>query len=298
MMVALKGKDPKKAKIRKPVILVYGKPGVGKTWAAMDFPDVYYIDCEGGATLPHYTDKLAVSGASYLGKEDGADDINLVLNEIRALATQKHKFKTVVIDSLSEIFNAKILEKAEQMERSGTDMDKTFGREKKPAISALKQMLTWFGKLDMNVILICHEKDLWKDGKQVGVTFDAHDKLEYSLDLVLRITKQGNARKAIVGKNRLEQFTEGEVIDWSYEEFANRYGRKVIESDVHNAGPAATPDQVQKAKQLAEVFGLPEETKAKWFDKAGADSWEEMTSQEIQACIDYFKKQMPELASS
>ncbi len=34
----LKGTDPKSAKPSKPKILIYGKPGVGKTWAALDFP--------------------------------------------------------------------------------------------------------------------------------------------------------------------------------------------------------------------------------------------------------------------
>jgi hypothetical protein len=297
MMAALRGKHPKKAKIRKPIILVYGAPGAGKTWAAMDFPSVYYMDCEGGASLPHYTDKLEKAGGVYVGPEDGIDDINAVLAEIKTLATHKHEYKTVVIDSLSKVFNAKVSEKYEGMERSGKDMDKTFGREKKPAVAAIKQMLTWFVKMDMNIILICHQKDVWKDGKQTGYTFDAHDKLEYELDLVLRVVEQGPARKAIVGKSRLEQFTKGESLDWSYESFADRYGRSIIEGAVSPVA-LATKAQLAEVENLAEIFGLQDDARQKWWDKAGANSWSEMGKAEVQSCIDFFKKQIPALATA
>jgi len=67
----LKGHAPELIKPRKPKILVYGASGVGKTWAALDFPDVYMIDVEGGATQPEYREKLAASGGLYLGRTMG-----------------------------------------------------------------------------------------------------------------------------------------------------------------------------------------------------------------------------------
>lgn len=293
--MALRAKDPKKAEPKKPKILIFGEPGVGKTWGSLDFPGVYYVDTEGGATLDHYTDKLKKAGGVYLGPEDGASDIRVVCNEVKSLATTKHEYRTLVIDSLSAAFNTAVATKAEAMEQGGTDMDKTFGREKKPAIASVRQMIAWFGRLDMNVILVCHQKDVWADGKVVGQTFDCWDKLAYELDLVLQIVKQGSSRKAKVGKCRLKQFKEGELFDWSYNTFAERYGKDVIESS-HVAVDPATAEQVELVRGLAGIYKLDAETRVKWFEKAGVDDWAEMDSATIQRCIEFFQKQTPSAA--
>lgn len=296
--MALRAKHPKKAEPKKPKMLIFGGPGVGKTFGALDFPGCYYIDCEGGAALDHYTDKLEASGGVYLGPKDGANDMQVVLGEIRSLATTKHKFRTLVIDSFSKLFNTAIAVEWERMEReqSHKDMSKTFGAEKKPAIARTKQMIALFERLDMNVILICHQKDSWKDGEIVGMTFDGWDKLEYELDLTMQIVKQGTARKAKIGKCRLAQFREGEVIEWSYAEFAKRYGVEVIEAASTPVAPASA-EQIRVVQQLCEVVKLDDETRIKWFDKAGVDSWGEMDAPTIQACIDYLTNKLPKQAA-
>jgi hypothetical protein len=156
------------------------------------------------------------------------------------LATTQHDRKTLVIDSFTKLFNTQIAISAEAMEKAGKE--DAFGASKKQAIAYTRRMISWFNKLDMNVVLICHQKSLWKDGKEVGVTFDGWDKLEYELHLALRIAKQGASRKAFIGKTRLVPFPEGESFDWSYQEFAKRYGQDVMET---GAKPAdlATADQ-------------------------------------------------------
>lgn len=290
--MALKAKHPKKAEPKKPKILIFGPPGVGKTWGALDFPSVYYIDCEGGAALDHYTDKLEASGGSYLGPKDGANDMDVVLDQIKSLATTKHSHRTLVIDSYTKLYNTRIAEKTEAMEAANTDMDKTFGREKKPAIGKTRQMVAWFDRLDMNVILVCHEKDVWADGKIIGKSFDGYDKLEYELDLVMQIVKQGASRKAKVGKCRLKQFREGEIIDWNYKAFADRYGIEVIEAASEPIAPA-NAEQIRVIQELSAIVRLEEDVRVKWFEKAGVDSWGEMDSTTIQACIDYLKNKLP-----
>lgn len=291
-MAVLKAKHPKKAEPKKPKILIFGAPGVGKTWGALDFPCVYYLDCEGGATLHHYTDKLAKSGGVYLGPKDGANDMQVVLGEIHSLCTTNHNYRTLVIDSYSKLFNSAIAVEYERMEKAGREMDKTFGTEKKPAIARTKQIIAWFDRLDMNVILVCHQKYLWKNGEQIGVTFDGWDKLEYELDLALQIVKQGKSRKAKVCKCRLAQFSEGEILDWSYAEFAKRYGREVIESAAKTVAPSGA-EQIRIVEQLCEVVKLDEETRIKWFDKAGVDTWSEMDADTIGKCIAFLQKKIP-----
>src|ERR1700679_323108 len=101
----LRGRDPTEAKPSRPKILIFGKPGVGKTWASLDFPSVYYIDTEGGADLDHYRAKLRNSGGAYLGPDQGSLDFDVVIAQIQALATEEHHYRTVVIDSISKLWN-------------------------------------------------------------------------------------------------------------------------------------------------------------------------------------------------
>ena len=88
----LKAVTPKAAEPSKPKVLIFGKPGVGKTFGALDFPSVYYIDTEGGADLAHYTDKLEKSGGMYLGPEQGNLSFETVMEQVQALATEQHHY--------------------------------------------------------------------------------------------------------------------------------------------------------------------------------------------------------------
>jgi len=285
-MSKLKAIKPKQAKPAKAKILVFAKAGAGKTYTSLDFPNVYYIDTEGGASLSHYTDKLEKSGGMYLGIEQGANDFNTILEQVDALMTEQHPFKTLVIDSTSKVFNDDVAAEAERLGDKNV-----FGADKKRAIGFMKRLVSRLSKLDMNVILIAHEKSLWFKGEQVGVTFDCWDKLDYELDLCLNVIKQGNSRKARVTKSRLEGFKDGELIDWSYETFAERYGRDVLEADAKPV-ELASPKQLQEIQGLLQNVKLEEGQEAKWFKKANCESWQEMESDKIQACIDYIKTKL------
>jgi len=94
-MSKLKAVKPKTAEPSKPKILVFGKAGVGKTFTSLDFPKCYYIDAENGASRSHYTDKLDKAGGVYLGVEQGSQDFSEVIEQVKALATEKHEYKTL-----------------------------------------------------------------------------------------------------------------------------------------------------------------------------------------------------------
>ena len=280
----LKAIDPKAAEPSKPKILVFGKPGVGKTWTALDFPSVYYIDTEGGADLSHYTDKLKASNGAYFGPEQGSLTFDGIMEQIQALATEQHPYRTLVIDSITKVFN---LEVAAEGERLG---DKNaFGADKKPAIAHMRRMVSWLTKLDMNVILIAHEKPLWgTDAKgeraEVGVTFDAWDKLEYELHLALNIVKSKPISIAKVRKTRLLGFPDASTFPWSYEEFAKRYGRDIMEASAKTI-TLATPEQVTEVRRLLDIVKLPADTVEKWLTAANASSFEEMDTEKMAKVI-------------
>jgi hypothetical protein len=293
MARSLRATDPKAAKPSKPKILVFGKAGVGKTWTALDFPSVYYIDTEGGANLSHYTDKLKASGGVYLGPDQGANDFNVVTDEITTLATTKHAYRTLVIDSLSKIFNTQVSADLERIQArqaaKGDEGKETYGAEKKPAVNWVRRWLRWFDKLDMNVILICHEKDQYRDGKLIGVTFDAWDKLDYELHLALNVSKQGASRKARVTKTRLEGFKDADTLDWSYAAFAERYGREIMEADA-TPTELATAEQVKAYDDLLKVVKVDAKVTEKWEENGDAA---DLTRDDLQKRIDYLQKLLP-----
>lgn len=284
----LKAVDPKTAEPSKPKILVFGKPGFGKTWTSLDFPGVYYIDTEGGADLEHYTDKLKKSGGVYFGVEQGSLDFNEVIGQIQALATEEHNYKTVVIDSITKIYNLEIAKEAERLGDKNA-----FGADKKPAIAMMRRLINWLTRVDMNVILIAHEKPQWGiDAKgertEIGTTFDCWDKLEYELHLCLNIIKMGNNRLAKVKKSRLMGFPDASTFAWSYEEFAERYGKDIIEKK-SQVLVLATPAQLQELVALLDVVKLPESQQEKWFTAANVTSFGEMDSAKLDAILAYLK---------
>jgi hypothetical protein len=287
----LKAVDPKAAEPSKPKILIFGKPGVGKTWAALDFPAVYYIDTEGGADLDHYTDKLKASGGMYLGLDQGSLDFETIIEQVQALATEKHQFKTLVIDSVSKVFNQAVADAAADLGDKNA-----FGADKKVAIGYMRRLISWLIRIDMNVILIAHEKDLWGktdkgDREVVGATFDAWDKLEYELHLCLNIYKQGPSRKARVTKSRLTGFPDADVMPWSFDEFARRYGRDVINKESTQI-VLASPEQVAEIARLLKVVKVPDGWEEKCFSAAGIASWDEMDAEKIEKSLTYLKDRL------
>lgn len=286
--MTLKGVKPEIVDVPKPKFMLSGRSGVGKTMLALDFPKPYYIDTEGGAVRQQYRKKLADNGGAYFGKDQGSQDFLSVIEEIKSLATTKHAFKTLVIDSFSHLYNtaAAIAE-----EKIGND----FGRDKKEANRPTRQLMRWLETIDMTVILICHAKDKWerrgRDIINTGTSFDGYDKLEFSLDLWIEANKMGNTRTLLVKKSRIESFPEGLEIPLDYKEFSRLYGKETVERD---AAPVvmATPEQVARLKELLEVVKIDADVVATWLKKAQADDFDDMQGTHIAACIALCEKKV------
>lgn len=288
-MTKLTAIDPQLAEPTKPKTLIYGAAGTGKTFTSIDFPSVYYFDTEGGASRKHYTEKLKQSGGAYFGPEQGSQDFATVVEQVQALATEDHHFKTIVIDSGTKIYEAARQEAAE----SGGD---AFGRDRKEANRPARRLMHWLQKVDMNVIIICHEIPQWGiDNKgertQTGVTYDGWPKLDYDLDLALNIVKMGPKRLARVTKSRLLSFGEGENFPWSYEEFATRYGKEVIERESKKIN-LATTEQVAEFTRLLAVVKLDADIRGDKIVLDNAKDVSELESASVTKLINYLNKKV------
>jgi len=298
MATKLKAKAPEAVVPGHSKMLLFGAPGSGKTWFSLQFPSPYYIDTEGGASLGRYMERLKTAGGAYLGPDDGSCDFDVLLDQVKTLSTEQHSYKTLVIDSISKVYQTAIAREAERL----GDKD-AFGASKKPAIAAMRRLVSWLPKLDMNVVFVAHEVAVWggegRERTQLGMGPDCWDKLSYELDLTLQVQKHGGGfRTATVAKSRLAGFPDGERIelqknnvDVGYANFTDRYGKDYIEA-APTQTVLATPDQLVKVRALLEVIKVTPEEQQKWLDKANADSFEELTATQCAAIIAFLNKKI------
>lgn len=286
MVSKLKDVAPTDENEGKPVILIFGDTGTRKTGGAATFPCSFYCDSEGGAKKKQYKRWLRESKSSYFGPDQGSMDPKTVLEQVEALATEKHDRQTFVLDSISKLHNTEISQEQERLQKAGKE--DAFGASKKPAVNMTRKLVRWLNRLDMTVILIAHERALWEDGKQVGVTYDAHDKLGYELDLVLHIKKAGDRSVATVRKSRFESMPVGSSFDWNYDSFAEKYGKDILEKEQQPI-KLATEDQLKELKDLLENVRLPDGQTEKWFKHFDVDSFEEMETGSMQKLLDQIK---------
>lgn len=261
--------------------LFYGTAGVGKTTAAIQFPKPYLIDTERGAENDQYVKLLDKAGGAIFQ----TTDFDELMKEVKSLLTEKHDYKTLVIDPLTTLYN-------DLLDKSAIKNGTEFGRHYGAANKEMKHLLNLLLRLDMNVIITSHAKNEYGANLAVvGTTFDCYKKLDYLFDLVFEIQKRGKERVGVIKKSRIETFAESETFPFSYYEVANRYGKEILERDAI-AEILATHEQVKEVIRLIELLKIPEETWQKWLDKGNASNFEEMNAESIQKCIDHLNKQI------
>lgn len=283
--MALRGSSPTAVQKRLKC-LFYGLPGTRKTSTAIQFPKPYLIDTERGAENDQYAKKLKKAGGAYLFESDP----NAIITEITALLSEKHQFKTLVIDPLTVPYNDLLDRSARSLATNEDPSGTAFGRHKGPADRTIKHLLNLLTRLDMNIIITSHAKTKWEraggnliDG---GLTFDCYSKLEYLFDLVFEVALRGSEAVAFVKKSRIEAFALNQELPFNYDEIAQRYGREVLERD---AVPVqlASADQVKMLTDLLALRTDGDKLLEKWLEKAMADTPAELPSETINKCIEY-----------
>ena len=293
--MALKGKQPEQIEKRLKMF-IFGEAGVGKTTAALQFPNAYVIDTEKGAE--NYAATIKKSGSAIF-QSNNFDEIR---DEVRALLTEKHPYKTLIIDPITQVYNAaqekwqRIFDKyaTDAKNKEIQDYGPRFWGKVKADFKSLQRMLL---SLDMNVIITSHQKILYGENMvKLGETYDSIKGEDYVYDLVFQLVKVADKRFAYVRKERAElgQNKFPERFEWSYDNFLKLYGKEAIEREAKPVA-MATPEQVEKAKKLLEVVKIEDEVVSKWFDKAGVNAWDEMEEDKILGCIKFMEKKLNDL---
>lgn len=272
--MALRGKKPTTIEKRLKA-LFYGTAGVGKTTASIQFPRPYLIDTERGAENDQYVEMLENQGGAIFQ----TSDFDEMIQEITSLLTEKHEYKTLIIDPLTTVYN-QLLDSAS--EKVGTE----FGRHYGEANKRMKHLLNLLLRLDMNVIITSHAKNEYgKDLSVLGQTFDCYKKLDYLFDLVIEIQKRGTTRVGVVKKSRVKNFEENESFTFSYQTMSEKYGKNVLERDAIPQ-ELATEDQIKKINQMVELLKISDEYVLKVLSKAHAETIEEMPKELAQKWLD------------
>lgn len=294
--MALKAQKPE-VKEKRLKMFLFGPPGSRKTTSAIQFPKSVLIDMEKGSE--NYAETINKSGSVVL-QTTSPDE---VLEEIKALLTEKHEYKTLILDPVTIFYEStqekwtRIFEKyitdGKNKELQDFGM-RYWGRVK----SNYKSMLRMLLRLDMNIIMTAHQKDIYGSSmNKIGVGPDSMKGDNYFFDNVFQLNVSNDRAIATTIKQRSEPLYPPrfpEQFEWSYENFCKFYGKEVIERE---ASPVvmASEEQVARVKQLIEVIKVPDTQIEKWFTTFDVDEWEETTGEQIQKCIELMEKKVMEL---
>lgn len=288
-MARLRGIKPEEIKKRFKAFF-FGPPSVGKTTAAIQFPSPYLIDTERGAENPQYVKLLQGSNGMYFF----TTDFDEIVQEVTALLTERHEFRTLVIDPFTTVYNDLLDKSAKSLATKEDPEGMAFGRHKTKADRSVKHLMNLLLRLDMNVIITSHAKVMWGDNMtKLGMTFDCYAKLEYLFDLVIELQQRGKDRVGVIRKTRIGGFPEGDVFPFSYGEIANRYGRDILERKAV-AQVLATAEQIAELERLIKLLNIPEDTTDKWLDKCGAETFAEMPTDAAAKCITFMLAKITE----
>lgn len=261
-------------------LLLFGAAGTGKTTAAISFPTPYIIDAERGTEQASYVDLIKEAG----GVVVKTTSFEVLMDQVRALATEEHPYRTLVVDPITVLFD----NLADRYEASvGTQ----YGAHRAAAFKDWKRLCSLLSSLDMNVVMTAHEKTLWSDSKAmeaIGYTFDGPKKADHYMDLVCRITKEDGDRIAEVVKSRIAAIEEEVRFPWSFERLAELYGPTIIWK-LSESVRMVSEEELAALDTLILMDPEGGTLRERIKQKASVERLEDLTQEQVGACIQWLK---------
>ncbi len=252
--------------------MLYGMAGVGKTTASIMFPRPAIIDTERGTEMDQYVDAINAREGVVLR----TSSFETIMDQIRMLAIEDHPYQTLVIDPISVVYDS--IADAHK-KKVGTD----FSKHLVEAWSDWKRLTLLLSALDMNVVMTAHSKNEWVNGESTGQqTWDGPKKSDYWVDLIIEVTRQGQARFGNIRKSRITDLPVDTTFEFSYDEIANRYGREILEKN-------AVPLDTDRVRLLDLINEDPngEEKAGKMLKRAKVATLSELTEEQVQKAIEW-----------
>ncbi len=306
----LKGKvifgDSKRLKL-----FLFGGAGVGKTYTSLCFPKPFVIDTE--LRNQKYSKKIDIQGGVLYQTEDYEE----IFNVVRTLASTKHEFQTLVIDSAT-LVNQRVVSDMERKKGSGSKPN----QEYQMANNWFRKFVHLLRRLDMHVVITAEAKEIFnldaEDRKKqieemnkdyiTGKTFDTYKKLDHMCDLTFEVRFSGSRRVGILRKYidcrepKVNDYPRD--IDLNYEniiDLANRLELIDKSEMITEFKPLnlVLPVTLDKLKELIEDKRPKEGTVLSWISRAKINSkgkscdecLEEFTEPQALACIEWLEKQ-------
>jgi hypothetical protein len=283
--------EPKNKRVK---MMVFSAPALGKTTAAINWPKSVIIDMEHGTDNYHET---IIKNGSIVLHTTNPDEVK---DEIKTLLTEKHDYRTIVIDPVTILYQA-IQEKWTRIFSKYADTEKAtelqdFGfRYWAKVKSDYKAIMRMLLACDMNVILTAHQKDVYGEGmKKVGFGSDSMKGDEHIFDYVFQLVMDSKGRRTAITKKERAEIGKAKFpqeFEWSYANFKIYYGADSLERE-STPIPLATPEQVTEVKRLLSIVKVEDNWEAECLTKADVDDWQEMTAEKIGKVIKFLNDKL------
>ena len=220
---------PAEAGKKRVKILLWGDTGVGKTVLALQFPAPAVIDMEGGTD--HYGAKYKFARLQTATADD-------VMAAVDWLTTQKHDYKTLVIDPISVYWEALqkkysdiLLRHSAAKPGKGGNRYDFYDLQPKDWMSVKaewKELIRKITELDMTVIVTARQKIKYADGagdmmRAVGEMPDAEKTLPYTFDVEIKMEMDGQGRHVCRVRKDRTMLLPTAAFETDYQAFAKAF---------------------------------------------------------------------------
>lgn len=215
--------EPKSKRLK---MYIYGPTGTGKTVTSLHFPNVALIDTEKGTE--HYgqffPDVMRLE----------TNDIAQIHSALDELLTDPQGIKTVVLDSMSDVYDAIMKGREDFMKKkTGNARYELVPKDYQFIKRDVKLLLNKLLALDMNIVATARSKDVYDPGefmKKIGTTAEGHKDIPYRFDVVLELSVDSTGKRiAKVDKDRTNRLPH--EFEFDFKQFSQYLDMEEIERD-------------------------------------------------------------------